>query len=45
VWREVPLALNRPEQLVPELARGLHDAFALVTWLRGVPDLDTAEAG
>lgn len=41
VWREVPLALNRPDQLVPDLARGLHDAFALVTWLRGVPDLDT----
>ena len=36
-WTEVPLALNKPEQLVPQLARGFEDAFALVTWLRGVP--------
>jgi len=33
----VPLALNKPELLVPQLARGFEDAFALVTWLRGVP--------
>jgi uncharacterized protein (TIGR02453 family) len=39
VWTEVDLKLNKPEQLVPELACGLKDAFALVTWLRGVPDL------
>ena len=24
-------------ELVPQLARGFEDAFALVTWLRGVP--------
>jgi len=36
-WNEVPLALNKPEELVPQLARGFEDAFALVTWLRGVP--------
>lgn len=36
VWTEVPLALNAPELLVPQLARGFKDAFALVSWLRGV---------
>ena len=36
-WNEVPLALNKPEELVPRLARGFEDAFALVTWLRSVP--------
>ncbi|MCE3606901.1 DUF2461 domain-containing protein [Massilia sp. P8910] len=36
VWTEVDLKLNEPEQLVPQLARGLKDAFALVTWLRKV---------
>jgi uncharacterized protein (TIGR02453 family) len=38
VWTEVKLKLNEPEQLVPDLARGLKDAFALVTWLRGVKE-------
>jgi uncharacterized protein (TIGR02453 family) len=40
VWTEVDLALNAPEKLVPQLAQGFKDAFALVTWLRGVPELD-----
>lgn len=38
VWTEVDLALNRPDKLVPQLAQGFKDAFALVGWLRGVPD-------
>jgi uncharacterized protein (TIGR02453 family) len=38
VTTEVKLALNAPERLVPELARGFKDAFALVTWLRGVKE-------
>ncbi|MDB5935679.1 MAG: hypothetical protein JWQ01_3023 [Massilia sp.] len=38
VWTEVDLALNAPELLVPQLARGFKDAFALVTWLRGVKE-------
>ncbi|MES3022702.1 MAG: DUF2461 domain-containing protein [Pseudomonadota bacterium] len=38
VWTEVPLALNAPEQLVPQLAAGMRDAFALVAWLRGVEE-------
>ena len=38
VWTEVDLELNAPEKLVPQLASGFKDAFALVTWLRGVPD-------
>jgi uncharacterized protein (TIGR02453 family) len=38
VWTDVKLKLNAPDQLVPELARGLKDAFALVTWLRGVKE-------
>lgn len=38
VWTEVKLKLNAPEQLVPQLAAGLKDAFALVTWLRGVKE-------
>lgn len=40
VWAEVPLDLNAPEKLVPQLARGFEDAYALVTWLRSVPDLE-----
>ena len=45
VWTEVKLALNAPELLVPQLARGFKDASALVTWLRGVPDsVDDAAA-
>ncbi|MES2015366.1 MAG: DUF2461 domain-containing protein [Pseudomonadota bacterium] len=36
VWTEVKLKLNAPEQLVPQLARGFKDAFALVSWLRAV---------
>jgi uncharacterized protein (TIGR02453 family) len=38
VWTEVTLALNAPELLVPQLARGFKDAFALVSWLRGVKE-------
>jgi uncharacterized protein (TIGR02453 family) len=38
VWTELRLAVNAPEQLVPQLARGFKDAFALVTWLRGVKE-------
>lgn len=38
VWTEVELALNAPERLVPQLAGALEDAFALVSWLRGVPE-------
>jgi hypothetical protein len=46
VWTEVDLALNSPEQLVPQLARGFKDAFALVTWLRGVKEtVDEADLG
>jgi uncharacterized protein (TIGR02453 family) len=44
VWSEQQLALNAPELLVPQLARGFKDAFALVTWLRGVQEsFDEAE--
>jgi uncharacterized protein (TIGR02453 family) len=38
VWTELDLELNAPDQLVPQLARGFKDAFALVTWLRAVPE-------
>jgi uncharacterized protein (TIGR02453 family) len=34
VWCEVDLALNDPDRLVPDLASGLKDAYALVHWLR-----------
>ena len=37
VWTEVDLKLNAPDELVPALARGFKDAFALVSWLRAVP--------
>ena len=43
VWTEVPLQLNAPGKLVPQLARGFKDASALVTWLRGVPDTEAAQ--
>ena len=36
VWTELDLDLKAPDQLVPQLARGMQDAFALVSWLRGV---------
>jgi len=38
VWTEVDLDLNAPDQLVPRLAQGFQDAFALVAWLRSVPE-------
>jgi uncharacterized protein (TIGR02453 family) len=38
VWTEVKLDLKAPDKLVPELVRGFKDAFALVTWLRSVPE-------
>ena len=41
VWTEVDLELNAPDKLVPELARGFNDAFALVTWLRSVKHTHT----
>lgn len=44
VWTEVELELNAPEKLVPQLARGFKDAFALVTWLRGVEETFDDEA-
>jgi len=43
VWTEVDLALNAPEKLVPQLADGFEDAFALVSWLRGVPQQEDNE--
>ena len=38
VWTEARLALNAPDRLVPELAHRFKDAFALVSWLRGVKE-------
>ena len=38
VWTEIDLNLNAPDKLVPDLARGFKDAFALVSWLRGVKE-------
>ena len=38
VWTEVKLDLNAPDQLVPRLAQGFQDAYALVSWLRSVPE-------
>ena len=38
VWTEIKLNLNAPQLLVPQLALGLKDAFALVSWLRSVPE-------
>ena len=43
VWTEVKLKLNAPDELVPALARGFKDAFALVTWLRGVETPSTED--
>jgi uncharacterized protein (TIGR02453 family) len=43
VWTELPLKVNDPDELVPRLARGFEDAFALVTWLRGVPHTQEEE--
>jgi uncharacterized protein (TIGR02453 family) len=43
VWTELPLRVNDPDELVPRLARGFEDAFALVTWLRGVPHTNEEE--
>ena len=38
VWTDAALALNAPERLVPQLTQGFKDAFALVTWMRGVQE-------
>lgn len=38
VWTEVKLDVNAPDQLVPRLAQGFQDAYALVSWLRSVPE-------
>lgn len=38
VWTEVDLDLNAPDRLVPRLAQGFQDAYALVAWLRSVPE-------
>ncbi|MET3131799.1 uncharacterized protein (TIGR02453 family) [Oxalobacteraceae bacterium GrIS 1.11] len=35
VWTDVALDLNAPELLLPQLARGLRDAYPLVSWMRG----------
>ncbi len=43
VWTQVPLKLNAPEQLVPDLVRGFKDASALVAWLRSVETPMTEE--
>lgn len=43
VWTELALDLNAPDKLVPQLAQGFKDAFALVTWLRGVPEPELIE--
>lgn len=39
VWTESALNVKQPEQLEPDLASGLKDAYALIHWLRSVPDL------
>ena len=36
VWIEVPLKVNEPDRLVPDLVRGMKDAYALVEFLRSV---------
>ena len=38
VWTELPLPLNEPEKLLPLMAEGLKDAFALVQWMRGAKE-------
>ncbi len=43
VWTEVDLKLNQPELLVPEIAAGLHDAYALVSWMREARELPVDE--
>ena len=45
VWVEAKLDLNAPDKLVPQLARGFEDAFALVTWLRTVPHVADDKTG
>jgi uncharacterized protein (TIGR02453 family) len=34
VWTEVPLKLNAPDELLPQLVAGMKDALPMVTWLR-----------
>lgn len=34
VWKEVPLKINAPEELLPQLVEGMKDALPMVTWLR-----------
>ncbi|HEU4777712.1 MAG TPA: DUF2461 domain-containing protein [Telluria sp.] len=43
VWTEVDLPMNQPEQLVPTIAAGMHDAFALVRWMREAKEEEVAE--
>lgn len=43
VWTEVDLKLNEPESLVPEIAAGLQDAYALVSWMREARELPVDE--
>ncbi|SFL74601.1 DUF2461 domain-containing protein [Rugamonas rubra] len=38
VWTEVDLKLNQPELLVGQIASGMQDAFALVSWMRETKD-------
>jgi uncharacterized protein (TIGR02453 family) len=34
VWKEVPLKLNAPDELLPQLVAGMKDALPMVAWLR-----------
>ncbi|MES2114457.1 MAG: DUF2461 domain-containing protein [Pseudomonadota bacterium] len=43
VWTEVDLPMNQPELLVPTIAAGMHDAFALVSWMRQAKEEEVAE--
>jgi uncharacterized protein (TIGR02453 family) len=43
VWTELDLLINKPEQLVPTIAAGMQDAFALVSWMRQAKEEEAAE--
>ena len=43
VWTEVDLPIKQPEQLVPMIANGMQDAFALVSWMRQAKEEEVAE--
>lgn len=42
VWTEVDLQLNKPELLVPTIARGWQDALPLVHWMRAAKEEEEA---